>query len=137
MHGLGNGRIGQQGVDAAKDRIELRQHLFYLRNHVGSLSQSTFLLGTADSVARSQTRCRSTQPQFQFHIAKKVAAYLCRRTLWQEHVLGDAHLGDDIVRTCIVIVDTFDDTDLITVGIDRTGRRKTTDIVEMNEIAVV
>ena len=137
VHRLRDGGIGQQCVDAGEYRVELRQHAFHLRNHVGSLAQRSFLLCAADGVAGCQTGRCGPQPQFKFDVTQQIADNLGRRTLRQLHFAGDVHLGGDIVGMCVVIVYALDDTYLISVGIDRTGGRQAADIIETYEVAVV
>ena len=122
MQRVGDGRIGQQGIYAGQDRVELRQHLLYSWNHIGSLTHSTYLLTACDGIARGHHTVGSiTQHQQHFYIAHQVGSNLGTTALG--HIQLGIYIDSSHYLACVLIVehDILDHTYTVAVGKDRTG----------------
>ena len=138
MQRLGQGRVGQQGVQAGHNGVQLGQHLLYGRCHLGHLVHQATVDGSADGVAGLNGLGRGcAHNQVHLDIAHHVALYLGTRALGYAQLLICTKLDHYAGPGSVVEVDGLDRAHLEAIGEYGARCRETTDVGKLGKVHAV
>ena len=131
-------RVSQQRIHAGKDRIQLRQHLFYYRNQVGSLIHHASVYSTRNNTTRFYSFARIVcQKQIHLQVTHQVFYYFGFTALRDSQILDNIHLYFDRTILLVIIFQTIHGTYLITIRINRRRGTQSLDVIKRYKIGIV
>ena len=138
MEGADDRLVGKDIIDGREDGIEFRHHFLYLRHHFLHLAHSAPIESSLKGVAFLEVAVGSiAQDKVYLHISQQVARDFCHRTLGNFEMVVDFHLCDNLVPMVVIVIDSPDQSHLVSIFLDRTGIREATDIGKCHIISIV